>query len=172
VRRILAEHDIGALFRVLRDDAGLTQRQIAELTGMQQSEVCEILAGRKVMAYDVLVRIAKGLGIPRALMGLSYGEDSAYGGDEATVTKPPEEVDEDVQRRDALAVGFLATLGFVPPFAALEESARPGDIPLPERLGASDVAEIKSTRSSYGLRPSYVAGRPAPQAWWLPTVGG
>src|SRR3712207_4843542 len=67
MRRILAEHDIGALFRVLRDDAGLTQRTIAELTGMQQSEVCEILTGRKVMAYDVLVRIVEGLGIPREL---------------------------------------------------------------------------------------------------------
>ncbi len=29
VRRILAERDIGALYRVLKDDAGLTQRQIA-----------------------------------------------------------------------------------------------------------------------------------------------
>ena len=36
VRRLLADRDIGGLFRVLKDDAGLTQRQLAELTGMSQ----------------------------------------------------------------------------------------------------------------------------------------
>ena len=50
-----------------------------------------------------------------------------------------------MQRRDVLAVGTLATLGFVPSFAALlDPSARPGEVPLPSRLGASDVAEIKT----------------------------
>ena len=144
VRRILADRDIGALYRVLKDDAGLTQRQIAELTGQSQSEVSEILKGRQVRDVTVLERIAKGLRIPRELMGLSYGEHGAYRGD-VTVAKPPEEVDEDMQRRDVLAVGFLATLGSVPPFAALlDPSVRPGEVPLPSRLGASDVAEIRT----------------------------
>lgn len=144
VRRILAERDVGALFRVLRDDAGLTQRQIAELVGMAQSEVSEILDGRRVISYDLLVRIAKGLGIPRELMGLSYDEHGSYGGE--GTDEPPKEVDEDVQRRDAIAVGLLVTFGFVPPFAALlDSSAAPGEVPLPSRLGASDVAEIKNT---------------------------
>ena len=50
-----------------------------------------------------------------------------------------------MQRRDLLAVGTLATLGFVPSFAALlDPSAPPGDVPLPSRLGASDVAEIRT----------------------------
>lgn len=43
----------------------------------------EILAGRKVLAYDVLVRIAWGLRIPRELMGLSYGQASADNEDDA-----------------------------------------------------------------------------------------
>ena len=142
---VLAERDIAALYRVLKDDAKLAQRQIAELTGQSQSEVSEILKGRRVRDVTVLERICDGLGIPRELMGLSHGERSVYRG--STVTKPPaEEVDEDVQRRDALAVGFLATLGFVPPFAALlDDSAAPREIPLPSRLGVSDVAEIKNT---------------------------
>ena len=142
---VLAERDIAALYRVLKDDAKLAQRQIAELTGQSQSEVSEILKGRRVRDVTVLERICDGLGIPRELMGLSHGERSVYRG--STVTKPPaEEVDEDVQRRDALAVGFLATLGFVPPFVALlDDSAAPREIPLPSRLGASDVAEIKNT---------------------------
>ena len=78
VRRILAERDIGGLYRVLRDE-GITQRRIAELTGQSQSEVSEILKGRRVRDVTVLERIAEGLGIPRELMGISYGKDSAYG---------------------------------------------------------------------------------------------
>lgn len=73
VRAVLAVRDIGALFRVL-EDVGLTQQEIARLTGQAQSEVAEILAGRKIDDYAVLVRIAEGLGIPRKLMGLSYGD--------------------------------------------------------------------------------------------------
>ena len=56
LRRVLAERDIAALYLALKD-AGLTQRQIAELTGQSQSEVSEILDGRKVASYDLLVRI-------------------------------------------------------------------------------------------------------------------
>ena len=101
VRRVLAERDIGALFHVLRDDAGLTQRQLAECVGMSQSEVSEITKGRRVQSYDVLVRIATGLGVPRELMGLSYtdGPRGAYGGDQG----PEPEVDEAVQRRKFLS---------------------------------------------------------------------
>ena len=91
MREVLAVRDVTALYLALKA-AGLTQRQIAELTGQSQSEVSDILAGRRVSSYDVLVRIAGGLRIPRELMGLSYGASSAYCGDEATATDPPEEV--------------------------------------------------------------------------------
>ena len=84
---VLADRDIAALYLILKDE-GVTQRQIAELTGQSQSEVSEILAGRKVLSYDLLVRIAEGLAVPRELMGLSYGKDGAYGGDEVTVPGP------------------------------------------------------------------------------------
>ena len=62
VRPIVAERDIAALYLILKDE-GVTQRQIAELTGQSQSEVSEILDGRKVLSYDLLVRIAEGLRI-------------------------------------------------------------------------------------------------------------
>ena len=61
---VLAERDIAALYRLLKGE-GVTQRQIAALTGQSQPEVSDILAGRKVLSYDLLVRIAVGLGIPR-----------------------------------------------------------------------------------------------------------
>jgi len=58
----LAAHDIAALYRVLKDDAGVTQRTIAQLTGQSQSDVSEILKGCPASAYDVLVCTAQGLG--------------------------------------------------------------------------------------------------------------
>ena len=63
VRPVLAARDIAGLYRVLRD-AGVTQRQIAELTGQSQSEVSEILKGRRVRDVTVLERIAEGPGHP------------------------------------------------------------------------------------------------------------
>jgi len=154
---VLAEHDITALYRVLKD-AGVTQRQIAELTGQSQSEVSEILKGRRVLSYDLLVRIAEGLGIPRELMGLSYGEHSAYGGEVEVIVSG--EVGEDVQRRDVLAAGFLATFGSVPSFVALpDRSAAPREIPLPSRLGASDVAEVRNTTAQLRITAQQCGGQ-------------
>ena len=88
----------------------MPQRRIAELTGQSQSEVSEILKGRRVLSYDLLVRITEGLAIPRELMGLSWwgpdgthaGPDGAYGG-EVTVADPSEGVDE-ILRRHVLAL--------------------------------------------------------------------
>jgi len=48
VRPVLAVLDIGALYRILQD-AGVSQRQIAALTGRSQSEVSDIVAGRAVL---------------------------------------------------------------------------------------------------------------------------
>ena len=145
VRRILGERDIAALYRVLKDDAGVTQRTIAELTGMAQSEVSEILAGRRVLAYDVLVRIAEGLGIPRELMGLSYGDSNAYGGDEATVTGPPEGVTDEMLRRHFIA-GLAAAAFGRPLLAGLLDPPLAGvqHVPLPSRLTLGDVADLRA----------------------------
>jgi transcriptional regulator with XRE-family HTH domain len=45
---------------------GVAQRRIAALTDQSQSEVSEIIAGRRVVvSFDVLARIAEGLGVPR-----------------------------------------------------------------------------------------------------------
>jgi transcriptional regulator with XRE-family HTH domain len=69
MRAVLAARDIGTVYRLLgRRD--VSQRQIAQLTDQSQSEVSEILSGRQVGNVWVLERIADGLGIPRAWMGL------------------------------------------------------------------------------------------------------
>jgi len=143
VREVLAERDIGALYRVLKDE-GITQRTIAELTGQSQSEVSEILKGRRVRDVTVLERIAEGLGIPRELMGISYGKDGAYGGDEVTVTGPPEGVTDEMLRRHFIA--GLASAAFGRPLLAglLDPPPPSGGIPLPSRLSLGEVADLRA----------------------------
>lgn len=76
MHRALARQDIGQVYRLLIED-GLSQRQISQLVEQTQSEISEILGGRQVMAYDLLERIADGLGIPRGHLGIAYSD--AYG---------------------------------------------------------------------------------------------
>jgi transcriptional regulator with XRE-family HTH domain len=72
MRQHLSGRDIAGVYRLLHSH-GVSQRAIAARTGQSQSEVSEILAGRRqVAAYDLLVRIAEGLGVPRGWMGLAY----------------------------------------------------------------------------------------------------
>jgi transcriptional regulator with XRE-family HTH domain len=57
VREACAARNISTIFRFLVD-SGMSQRELAVLVKMNQSEIVEILKGRQVQAYDVLVRIA------------------------------------------------------------------------------------------------------------------
>ncbi|MCA1676221.1 MAG: helix-turn-helix transcriptional regulator, partial [Actinobacteria bacterium] len=87
MHRILAARDITRLYRALCA-LGMRQRDIAELTGQSQSEISEILKGRRVLAYDVLARIADGLGIPRGHLGIAYADAD---GNLVTYPEDPEE---------------------------------------------------------------------------------
>src|SRR5215213_9492433 len=71
MRTALGARDITRIYRLLQR-IGFSQQKIAALTGQSQPEVSAIIHGRKVMAYDVLARIADGLGVPRGYMGLAY----------------------------------------------------------------------------------------------------
>ena len=57
MRAVLAAHDIAGPYQLLKE-AGLTQRDIARLTGQSQSEVSEILARRRCADGRVAVRSA------------------------------------------------------------------------------------------------------------------
>jgi hypothetical protein len=75
MRRALARRDIATVYRILQRH-GVAQRKIAALTDQSQSEVSEIVAGkRRVVAYDLLTRIADGFAIPRGWMGLASDDD-------------------------------------------------------------------------------------------------
>jgi transcriptional regulator with XRE-family HTH domain len=71
MRFALRSRDIAQVYGLLQRH-GVSQRRIAAHTGQSQSEISEILAGRRVNAYDVLVRIAEGLGVPRGWLGLAH----------------------------------------------------------------------------------------------------
>jgi transcriptional regulator with XRE-family HTH domain len=71
MRAALGARDVRQMYRLLQR-LGYSQQRIAALAGQSQPEVSAILHGRRVMAYDVLSRIADGLGIPRGYMGLAY----------------------------------------------------------------------------------------------------
>jgi plasmid maintenance system antidote protein VapI len=75
VRRALAVRDIKTVYRVLQRH-GVSQRLIAVFTEQSQSEISEILKDRRVVSYDVLARIADGLGLPRGWMGLAHDNDT------------------------------------------------------------------------------------------------
>jgi transcriptional regulator with XRE-family HTH domain len=149
VRKACAARDIGAAFRFLRD-GGITQRELAVLVRMNQSEITEIISGCQVLAYDVFVRIANGLGIPRGLMGLSYGEHEP-----ASV----EEVDEDVERRKLFALAGFILFGN-PVFGEPEPLAvRRVLIDPPQRVGMADVCMYEATVVELQALQRTVGGR-------------
>ncbi len=141
MRAALGHRDITTVYRLLTQ-AGIPQRTIATATGQSQSEVSEIVAGRQVMAYDVLVRICEGLNIPRGYMGLAYDENLLAEYDDGA------EVDEDMKRRALLAAGSIALVGAPVLGEVLHIPVRPDvPTPLPTRLGATDVTALRSLTS-------------------------
>jgi transcriptional regulator with XRE-family HTH domain len=83
--------DITGIFRLLQT-LGISQRTIAALADMSQSEVSEVIKGyRRVQGYNTMVRICEGLGIPRDLMGLAYSGDETAPADYTDSKDDPDE---------------------------------------------------------------------------------
>jgi transcriptional regulator with XRE-family HTH domain len=143
MRDALANRNISEIYRLLRR-VGVSQRQIAASTGQSQSEVSEILKGRQVMAYDVLARIADGLGIPRGYMGLAYDGATAVRVANS-ISDPQAEEDESVKRRKFLSHAAAVTMGAAV-FGAEESTWVPSSVqtPAPARIGMTDVQQIQA----------------------------
>jgi len=110
-REALARRDIATVYRLLCTTMGYSQRDISRLTEQSQSEISEILKGRQVQGYGVLVRIADGLGIPRGWMGLAHDATTiAEMRRTDNETEPRKEESESVKRRRYLAA--TATIMF------------------------------------------------------------
>jgi transcriptional regulator with XRE-family HTH domain len=157
MRAALAERDISAVYRLLRRQ-GISQRQIAARTGQSQSEVSEILKGRQVMAYDVLARIADGLGVPRGYMGLAYDEATAVRVS-TTVEDPQAEEEESVKRRRFLAHAAAVTMGAGSLVLDSGTWANATQTPAPGRIGMTDVRQVEAaTRALRALDYQYGGG--------------
>lgn len=158
MRRALAARNISSVYRLLRR-VGISQRQIAALTGQSQSEVSEILKGRQVMAYDVLARVSEGLGVPRGYMGLAYDEGTA-----TSVVGPPDgalaEEDEPVKRRKFIMNTAAVMFGS----GVLDKDrdewlSNLPHTPVPGRIGMSDVKQVEaSTKALRALDYQYGGG--------------
>ncbi|QFZ20508.1 helix-turn-helix domain-containing protein [Saccharothrix syringae] len=143
MRAALAQRDIGRVYRLLRR-VGVSQRQIAAGTGQGQSEISAIVNGRQVQAYDVLERIADGLGIPRGYMGLAYTGEAVQA---MAVSSGPQRTKDDfmLERR-----GFLGLISKIVMGAALTQpeldllTVGTTATPVPERLSATDVVQVRA----------------------------
>lgn len=152
MRAPLARRDIPTVYRLV-NRSGVSQRDIGRLVGQSQSEVSDILKGREVISYDVLVRITEGLGIPRGYMGLAYDETTL------PLIKPdpqPEEVPDPVKRRAFLASAASAAfgepvLGEVVKAVEFERLALTNKTPLPARIGKGDVAALRALTDRFRL---------------------
>lgn len=157
MREALAAREISTIYRLLRLE-GISQRQIAALTGQSQSEVSEILKGRQVKAYDLLARIADGLGVPRGYMGLAYDEETEVR--VATVEEDPQpEEDETVKRRRFLAHAAAVTMGAATMTMEPDALANASQTPAPKRIGMTDVRQMEAaTRALRALDYQYGGG--------------
>ncbi|MFE0377960.1 helix-turn-helix domain-containing protein [Streptomyces inhibens] len=72
MRRALAEHDFAAAFALVKKYGGLSQNRIAIACQLTPAKVSTIISGtQRVTSFDVICRIADGLRIPGALLGLA-----------------------------------------------------------------------------------------------------
>jgi transcriptional regulator with XRE-family HTH domain len=154
MRAALGARDITRVFRLLQK-IGYSQQRIAALTGQSQPEVSAIIHGRRVMAYDVLSRIADGLGVPRGYMGLAYLEGTGE-----PATKQAERTEAEGGGEEAGSMGRRAFLGqaaaitvgaaVVGPELGGSPAVAAEPAPTPARIGLSDVAQLR--RSTVSLR--------------------
>src|SRR6266498_1757515 len=158
MRSALAAREVSTIYKLLRR-RGVSQRQIAAMTGQSQSEVSEILKGRQVTAYDVLVRIADGLGVPRGYMGLAYDEVTAARVAESRDT-PEAEEPENVKRRKFLAHAAAVAVGaHVLGADSGSWVSNPVLTPAPGRIGMTDVRQVEAaTRALRSLDYQYGGG--------------
>jgi len=149
MRQALAGHHIDVVYRLL-NTRGITQRHIADLTGQHQSEVSGIADGsRQVQAYDVLARIAEGLGVPRGYLGLAYTDSSAAlaGHHRATFDSKDHDV---MERRTFLGlVGKLVAGALLTPQEVDLLAVTPTPAPTLGRVGGTEITQLRALTEAF-----------------------
>lgn len=172
----LRNRNAGGILRVAQQYGGASQHRIANLVGIQQGRISEILKGtRQVTAFEVFERIADGLRMPdhaRAALGLAprhsveAGEPPALLGevvrvfrDQAAATADIREVARSANSVDVLAVRALGVI-------ALKDSLLRGSLTGTDRgvtlrvlLAAPDSEAAAKRAVEIGESPeSFVSG--------------
>jgi transcriptional regulator with XRE-family HTH domain len=57
--------DLGRAIRQIREEAGLTQEQVAEVAGLHPTAISHLESGRRNPKYNTLKAVANGLRVPR-----------------------------------------------------------------------------------------------------------
>jgi transcriptional regulator with XRE-family HTH domain len=149
MRQALAARDLGNVFRILQRH-GTSQRTIAALTGMSSSEVYEVLRGRRVMAYEVLCRVADGFRVPRGYLGLAYDNDTASWLDQNVVPATDLEAEDDGNPNALLAYAAAVTVGTAGELPPEWSSIPAAMTPMPGRIGKEDIEQVEAVTA--GLR--------------------
>jgi hypothetical protein len=172
----LRGRDIGSLFRLIQRHTGTSQTQLGIAASLEQGYVSRIIGGRRVMAIDVLERIAEGCAMPdraRTTLGLapsgsgpgsaeSINAGAAISGSwQDGVAHVVEFWRGDVERREVLRFGAFSAAGYTLP--ALRwftvdghaDLAKTGDRP----VGQPDIDMIREmTRTFRQLDNQYGGG--------------
>src|SRR5690606_5876343 len=128
VLHALEDHDVGALFRLVRQYCGASQQAIGTAVELAQPHVSRIMSGKQQMtALQSWQRVADGLGMPnenRRMLGLAdarsaytggnsrSGASAAASGDLWSAARTVEDIADItlkdlMKRREALAAGAL-----------------------------------------------------------------
>src|ERR1039457_1753010 len=143
-RGALASRDMGELFRLLRQRAGISQMRIGAATGNAQGRISDIARGKyHVTTVDSFTRIADGLNMPdqaRLALGLAPGRaDGTTDRLPATPAPPPPPAPPAPAASNAAALAWLVSQ----PDSALPESG-PG-----RAVGHADVARVRATSNLF-----------------------
>lgn len=123
MRHALAAHDFGAVFRLAREEAGMSYQRIAAECGIKPERVGSLARGRgRVESYEKIAVIADALRIPGSLIGLA--------------PRPWEtSASVDVRRRDVLQAAGAVGLA-----ASLPDIMAPSG---PRRIGTGTIVQLR-----------------------------
>ncbi|GAB3159157.1 helix-turn-helix transcriptional regulator [Myceligenerans halotolerans] len=143
MRTALARRDLKQVYELLQR-IGISQRSIARRTTQSPSEVYEILRGRQVLAHDVLVRIADGLGVPRGYMGVAYDESTESVLDMVVANISTDSSEREEARRMLSHAANMTMEADVADVTSWWQPVERQTAPVPSKVGASDVVQLKS----------------------------
>ncbi|MFD9283633.1 hypothetical protein ACFWD7_41405 [Streptomyces mirabilis] len=143
--RALRERDFTTVF-ALAHDAGISYNRIAEACALKSERVSQIARGTTaVTALAIVERIAGGLRIPGALLGLAAQPWE----DTAVLSTEPDHGEDDPMKRRNLLRGALAAGLTAPALAALTAARTDVDQTLSPDA-PQDLADLEAAAESYG----------------------